>query len=147
MTPPGPREDAGVRVEGFRRAADARAVRGAVRRALRALRAGRIGLDAYAVDERESLRLNRVYRGRARAGDILSFPLPGEQPGGSAGDLYVCLPLVERGARRHGYAPRRWLGWLAVHGTLHLLGFDHRTAADTRRMNGLTRALLARSRP
>ena len=130
-----------VQVDGFADVRDARAVRGAVTGVLLALRAHRIGVEVQAVSEAESLRLNRTYRRRPRPGDVLSFPLPGNTPGGCAGDLYLCPALAARGARRHGLAPRRWLAYLAVHGTLHLLGFDHRSAAESRRMDGLARAL------
>lgn len=128
-------------VEGFSDARDRLAIRRAMAGALEALRAHRIGVEVQAVSVRDSLRLNRLYRGRRRAGDVLSFPLPADEPGGSAGDVYLCPALVERGARRLGIAPRRWLGHLAIHGLLHLLGFDHRSAAESSRMDGLTRAL------
>ena len=132
-----------VRVEGFADDRDARAVAAALTGALAALKASRVGVEVQAVSAAESLRLNRTYRGRRRPGDVLSFPLPADEPGGAIGDVYLCPPLVARDARRHGFAPRRWLAHLAVHGLLHLFGFDHRTAAETRRMDGLTRALRA----
>ncbi len=110
--------------------------------AVRRLRATRLGITALAVTPAESLRLNRAFRGRNRPGDVLSFPLPPAEPGGVVGEIALCPALVARGARRHRIAPRRWLAHLAVHGALHLLGFDHRTAAQARRMDGLTRAVL-----
>ncbi len=134
---------AGVQVEGFSDPRDTRAVRAALEAALRGFRARRLGVTAFAVSREESLRLNRSFRGRPVPGDVLSFPLPPGEPGGEVGEIALCPELVARGARRQGVPSRRWLAHLAVHGTLHLLGFDHRTPAETRRMDGLTRAVLA----
>ena len=131
----------GVRVEGFLKSRDRRTVRAAITAALQVLRAGRIEVDVHAVTQAHSRRLNRIFRGRRRPGDVLSFPLPSNAPGGPVGEMFLCPELVARGAGRHGFTPRRWLAYLAVHGMLHLFGFDHRTPVEARRMDGLTRAL------
>jgi probable rRNA maturation factor len=60
------------------------------------------------------------------------------------GDLVVCAPVVAREAREQGKALRAHWAHMVIHGTLHLLGFDHERSADARRMEGRERELLAR---
>ncbi len=72
--------------------------------------------------------LNRTYRGKDVATDVLSFPLGEKLPGGFyAGDVLVCVPVAEEQARRHGHSPARELLLLTIHGLLHLKGLDHET--------------------
>lgn len=75
--------------------------------------------------------LNRTYRGTDRPTDVLSFGVdpddpvpspPGEPP--HLGDVVVSLERAAAQAEAYGHTPRRELCYLAVHGTLHLLGFD-----------------------
>jgi probable rRNA maturation factor len=68
-------------------------------------------------------------------------------PGGvvaELGDLVVCLPLVHREAGRQGKTALQHLAHLVVHGTLHLLGFDHERPAAARKMEGREVRILAR---
>ncbi|HKP30886.1 MAG TPA: rRNA maturation RNase YbeY [Gemmatimonadales bacterium] len=68
--------------------------------------------------------LNRRYKGSARATDVLAFGLP--QPGGGlAGDVYICVWRARAQARTLGITAREELVRLVVHGTLHVLGWDH----------------------
>ena len=68
--------------------------------------------------------LNRQYKGSTRATDVLAFGLP--QPGGElAGDVYVCVWRARQQARVHRVAAREEVLRLVVHGTLHVLGWDH----------------------
>ena len=68
--------------------------------------------------------LNRRWRGADRPTDVLAFPL--EQPGGAlAGDVYLCRAVALRQAAEHGLPLREELLRLVVHGTLHVLGYDH----------------------
>ena len=68
--------------------------------------------------------LNRRFKDRPGVTDVLAFALPG--PGGAlAGDVYVCPWYAARQARRHGVPVREELVRLIVHGTLHVLGWDH----------------------
>jgi probable rRNA maturation factor len=94
--------------------------------------AARIGLQGGAtirlagVDEVRAL--NREYRGKDRATDVLSFALGETLPGGLyAGDVIICLPLAAEQARQSGQALERELLLLAIHGLLHLKGLDHET--------------------
>lgn len=92
------------------------------------------------VDCDESLKLNTAYRGKSGATNILAFPGPeyvNIQPDTEFGDLVICLPLVYGEAREQGKDPLAHIAHLVVHGTLHLLGFDHHEAADAKRMETL----------
>jgi len=101
-------------------------------------RSGELGIRV--VGSRESRALNGRWRGRDRATNVLSFPGAGSQ----IGDIVVCAPVVAREARAQGKAlPAHW-AHMVVHGTLHLLGFDHVRESDAKRMERRERSLLAR---
>jgi probable rRNA maturation factor len=78
-------------------------------------------------------RLNRDYRGRDRSTDVLSFPADGGEAG--LGDVVISVPMAERNARNEGHGVPQELDILALHGLLHLLGYDHET--DDGKMNRL----------
>ena len=90
--------------------------------------------------------LNHRYRDRDYPTNVLSFPadLPPEVQLPHLGDIVVCAPQVECEAReQHKAAPAHW-AHLLVHGTLHLLGYDHLDDDEAQRMEALeTRALAA----
>jgi probable rRNA maturation factor len=77
----------------------------------------------------EARRLNRDFRGRDYATNVLSFSYAGAQ-----GDIVLCHPVIAREARAQGKALAAHYAHLVVHGMLHLRGRDHRRAADARRM-------------
>ena len=85
-------------------------------------------------------RLNGRYRGKDRPTDVLSFPGPGGLEG--LGDVLISLPAAERNARRLGRTLAQELDVLALHGFLHLLGYDHET--DDGAMDRLERRLRLR---
>ena len=91
--------------------------------------------------DRELRRLNRDYAGEDSVTDVLSFAGSGEH----LGDLAISWPIVQRQAAAHGQSESTELALLCVHGLLHLLGWDHATAAERREMTRLTRAVLKRS--
>jgi probable rRNA maturation factor len=101
-------------------------------------------LGIRVVDSREARGLNERWRRRAHATNVLSFPAAPELVGRQLGDIVVCAPVVAREAREQGKELAAHWAHMVVHGTLHLLGFDHERAADARRMEGRERALLAR---
>jgi probable rRNA maturation factor len=75
-------------------------------------------------------RLNRRYRGVDRVTDVLSFPAapaPKGRAGEFLGDLAIATGLAGRQARRLGHSTAKELRILALHGLLHLLGYDHET--------------------
>ena len=102
-------------------------------------------LSIRIVDAREGRALNRQYRGKDYATNVLSFPV--DLPHGVAspllGDLVICAPVVAREAREQGKPPRDHYAHLTVHGVLHLLGFDHQNERDATRMETLETRILA----
>jgi probable rRNA maturation factor len=85
-------------------------------------------------------RLNRDYRGQDRPTDVLSFPGGGGEAG--LGDVVISVETAERNARAGGRSLARELDVLALHGFLHVLGYDHETDDGT--MDRLERRLRAR---
>jgi probable rRNA maturation factor len=109
-------------------------------------RGGERELTVRIVDEAEGAALNRTFRGRPEATNVLSFAI-GAPPGCAGhvlGDVAICAPVVAREAREQSKAIKAHYAHLVVHGTLHLLGYDHRGDEDAREMESLERALLAR---
>lgn len=97
------------------------------------------------VDEREGRSLNRHYRGKNHATNVLSFPA--EIPEGVKlpllGDIVLCAPVVAREAReQHKPLPSHY-AHLTVHGVLHLLGLDHDDEREAEAMEALERHILA----
>jgi probable rRNA maturation factor len=83
-----------------------------------------------------SRRLNRQYRGKDKPTNVLSFPsamVPGVEPR-PLGDIVICPAVLRREAREQGKPERAHWAHLVVHGTLHLVGYDHERDADATRM-------------
>jgi probable rRNA maturation factor len=81
------------------------------------------------VGKQRMRRLNAEYLGRDRSTDVIAFALP--QPGGAlAGDVYICPYAAARQARAHDVTLPEELLRLVVHGTLHVLGWDHPEGAS-----------------
>jgi probable rRNA maturation factor len=97
------------------------------------------------VDEPEGLALNRDYRGKGYATNVLSFPFHAPPPVESAllGDLVICAPVVAGEAREQGKAPIAHWAHLVVHGVLHLRGYDHQNDEEAAEMEGFEREILA----
>ncbi|GAA5524032.1 endoribonuclease YbeY [Microbulbifer aestuariivivens] len=98
------------------------------------------------VDADESRALNHQYRGKDKPTNVLSFPA--ELPKGVdlplLGDLVICAPVVaSEAAEQHKAAPAHW-AHMVVHGTLHLLGYDHIDDAEAEIMENLEVRVLAR---
>lgn len=79
------------------------------------------------VDEGESAQLNKQYRHKEGATNILSFPaeLPDEIGLNLLGDLVVCAPVVAKEAVEQQLKPEDHWAHIIIHGVLHLLGYDH----------------------
>ena len=75
-------------------------------------------------DDAELRRLNRTFRGKDVETDVLSFPSEMED---YAGDIAISADLAARNARRFGHSWPAEIRLLALHGVLHLAGFDHET--------------------
>jgi probable rRNA maturation factor len=88
--------------------------------------------------------LNREFRGKDKATDVLSFPASPELAGVHAGDLAVSVETAARQARDQGHSLRDEVRVLLLHGLLHLAGMDHE--ADAGEMAAREDALRARLR-
>jgi probable rRNA maturation factor len=79
------------------------------------------------VGERAIRTLNRKFMKKDRPTDVLSFPLGEKGPDGKfyLGDIVIAVPIAARQARDKGHSLDRELRLLAIHGFLHLLGYDH----------------------
>jgi probable rRNA maturation factor len=75
----------------------------------------------------ELKRLNRAFRGKNKATDVLSFPTPREIAQDHAGDLAISLETAARQAAAYGHSLRDEVRILLLHGLLHLHGLDHET--------------------
>lgn len=103
------------------------------------------------VDEAEGAALNERYRGRTGATNVLAFPFDApELPSlRILGDVVVCAPVAAREARERSQpldAQQLEAHWahLVVHGTLHLLGYDHEESRSAEEMEAVEREVLAR---
>ena len=91
--------------------------------------------------DEEMQRLNTTYAGEPHATDVLSFA----GSAGHVGDIAISWPATERQAAEYGHAATTELALLAVHGLLHLLGWDHTSAREQREMTRLTVEALEQS--
>ena len=116
-----------------------------VRAALAGRRSGRTEVAIALLGESDARDMNRRYRGKDYATNVLSFPyepLPGTRYS-LLGDLVLCPAVIAREARRQGKRLRDHYAHLAIHGTLHLLGHDHERSRDAERMERIERDVLA----
>lgn len=101
-------------------------------------------LSLRVVDLDEGRALNRQYRGKDYATNILSFPT--ELPKGVSlpllGDLVICAPVVAQEADQQGKLLRDHYAHLTVHGVLHLLGYTHQTRITAHSMETLEKQIL-----
>ncbi|MDT8895349.1 rRNA maturation RNase YbeY [Halomonas sp. I1] len=97
------------------------------------------------VDAEESRTLNRDYRDRDRPTNVLSFPFecPPTVPIPLLGDLVICHPVVVAEAEQQHKSLIDHYAHMVVHGTLHLLGYDHIEDDEAEVMEALERDILA----
>jgi probable rRNA maturation factor len=97
------------------------------------------------VDADEGTELNRVWRGKRKPTNVLSFPLatPAGVPEPQLGDIVICAPVVEREANEQGKPVRAHWAHMVVHGLLHLAGHDHQATDEAMAMERLEIDLLA----
>ena len=103
------------------------------------MKGGQITLRLVAPEEGQEL--NRDYRGKDYATNVLSFPY--EQEPVVMGDLVICHAVVEKEAAEQGKPLAAHYAHLVVHGMLHLLGYDHEQEEDAEHMEAREREILA----
>lgn len=93
----------------------------------RAKRAAKLpgGVNVLVTSSREMQRLNRRFRGKDQATDVLSFPAKGVLKSGVAGDIAISAEIARANARRLGHSITQEIQILILHGVLHLAGYDH----------------------
>jgi probable rRNA maturation factor len=103
---------------------------------------GRFEISFVVTDDETIRQLNLQYRGIDKPTDVLSFPLLETRKTKSArfvfppddvvhlGDIVLSLPRALEQAHLYGHSNDREIGYLAVHGVLHLLGYDHKSRAQ-----------------
>ena len=100
------------------------------------------------VDNKESHDLNNQYRGKDAPTNVLSFPFDVPEHARETvellGDLVVCAPVVEQEAMAQNKQLLDHWAHMIVHGTLHLLGFDHINDEEAEEMEQLERDILAK---
>lgn len=102
-------------------------------------------LTVRIVDIEEMTTLNQTYRGKTGPTNVLSFPsdLPKELELPLLGDIVICAPVVAREATEQNKPAIAHWAHMTVHGTLHLLGYDHQEEAQALDMESLETAILA----
>ena len=111
-----------------------------VARWIRAALSAPAELSVRIVDADEGRRLNREFRGKDYATNVLTFDYAHEPV--VVADLVLCAPVVEREARELGLAVADHYAHLLVHGTLHAQGFDHEHEAEATVMEAREREIL-----
>jgi len=96
------------------------------------------------VDEREITELNQTYRKKAGPTNVLSFPFESdvelEVP--LLGDVVICAAVVQQEAQAQNKSLQAHWAHMVIHGTLHLLGYDHLTESEASEMESLEIDLL-----
>lgn len=105
-----------------------------------------VEMNIRIVDLAEITELNEQYRHKSGATNVLSFPfdmpldLMDELP--SLGDVVICAAVVNQEAQEQGKSTTAHWAHMVIHGTLHLLGYDHETVADATIMESLEVTIL-----
>ena len=95
-------------------------------------------------NNRQIKKINRVFRGKNKATDVLSFPSQDDFGGESGfyGDLAISIPKAKKQAKEYNQSLEREIAFLSIHGSLHLLGYDHETETDEKDMREAQRTIL-----
>lgn len=120
------------------------AMRGWIEHTLRRCRC-EASLTVRIVDVREGAALNRRWRGKQGATNVLSFPMTGLEAVAPAllGDIVLCAPVLKAEAAAQKKTIAAHCAHLLLHGTLHLLGYDHERPRQAATMERLETELLA----
>ena len=97
-----------------------------------------VSVSIVFVSDLEMRRLNRLYRHKDKATNVLSFQVIGDQitkaDGRDLGDIIICYPEVAREMKKYKLTLQEDLARLIIHGFLHLLGYDHETVGERKKM-------------
>ncbi len=107
---------------------DETVLRAAVEKTLKVLKKPEMDITLRLTDDDEMRQLNQTFRGEDKTTDVLSFNQDGVDPETGRtylGDIVISIPQAERQAATQAHSLSAECAFLAIHGTLHLLGFDH----------------------
>ncbi|MNL02384.1 Endoribonuclease YbeY [compost metagenome] len=94
-----------------------------------------VELTLVFLDPRPAKKINKEFRGKDYATDVLSFE---SMTPDSLGELVLCPSVLKKQSKEHGLTYKVELGYMLLHGVLHLLGYDHETSEeDAKEMFGL----------
>jgi probable rRNA maturation factor len=116
-------------------------MRKAVRRAMAAEPGAPSEVTVLLTGDRRLRELNATFRGKDKATNVLSFS-PGGDDGSYLGDIALAFGVVSKEARSQRKSVPEHAAHLAIHGVLHLRGYDHEKANEAKRMEALEIALL-----
>lgn len=113
---------------------------------------GEVEVSVTFMTDEDIQQVNKSYRGIDAATDVISFALE-EMGEGEVeiivegmptilGDILIAVPTAERQAEEYGHSLKREVGFLALHGLLHLLGYDHMNKQDEKKMFGRQEEIL-----
>jgi probable rRNA maturation factor len=98
------------------------------------------------VDEQEMADLNEQYRDKKGTTNVLAFPF--DAPAGVAsrllGDVVICAPIIEKESKDNNIPFIAHWAHIVVHGTLHLLGYDHQNKTQAEEMEGLETEIIVK---
>ena len=103
------------------------------------------------VDKSEIQEINKMYRDKDKVTYVISFALEEDEPDIDMsefniprvlGDIIICTDVAQEQSESYGHSFERELGFLALHGFLHLLGYDHMNEEDEKEMFGRQDAIL-----
>jgi probable rRNA maturation factor len=103
-----------------------------------------VNMTLRIVDETEGRELNKTYRGRDYATNVLTFVYDDTEP--LSGDVVICAPVVVREATEQGKVLLSHYAHLAVHAALHLQGYDHELDEEAQEMEALESTLMLKMR-
>ena len=106
-----------------------------------------VEFNVILVNEEKIHEINKEYRNIDRVTDVISFALEDYkdieyEDYRLLGDIYICVEKVFEQAKNYGHSVKRELSFLAVHGLLHLLGYDHMEEKDEKEMFSLQEEIL-----
>ncbi|MGI6360010.1 MAG: rRNA maturation RNase YbeY [Acholeplasmatales bacterium] len=94
------------------------------------------------VSNKKIKELNKTYRNIDKETDVLSFP---DEDGNYIGDIFISLEKAKEQALEYKHSLSREVGFLTVHGYLHLLGYDHQTKLEEKEMRALEENILTKA--
>jgi probable rRNA maturation factor len=103
-----------------------------------------VSMTLRIVDEAEGRELNKAYRGRDYATNVLTFVY--DEDNNLSGDVVICAPVVVREAAEQGKDLLAHYAHVAIHAALHLQGYDHEIDAEAEEMEALETALMLKLR-